>query len=431
MKKIYATIIKEWILLKRDMAGFMLLFIMPAILIIVMALVQDAPFKDYQEMHFDLLMADNDHGSLSKEIQTGLRESKNFTIIDSINGKPLTAEKLQQLLKDGEYRVGIVIPKGATAEVVNAANIVANSLAKKIGIGSLPSREVRDNAYIRMYFDPATKPTFRASISNALDKFITFSCSNMLVSRLAKLGAPATDTTAEEQQDFKKVFKGIGIKEEALAGKEYLQSINSVQHNVPAWAIFGMFFIVIPIVSHVIREREEGSSLRIQIIPRAHRFVTAGKILFNTLLCSLQFACMLCIGVWALPYLDLPALSLGAHPWVLIPVTLFIGFAATSFGYFAAAIFKTVNQALPFASIIIVIFSAMGGIWVPIELMPGMMQKVALISPLHWSLDAINQVILRNGNIGDVALHLGVLWGFGTVLWFASMYINGRRDHSF
>ncbi len=412
------------------MGGFMLLFIMPAILIVVMALVQDAPFKDYQEMHFDLLLADNDHGSLAKEIKEGLQQSKNFTVIDSIDGKPLTTEKLQELLKEGTYRVGISIPKGATAEVVNAANIIANSIAKKIGIGTLPHREIRDNAYIRMYFDPATKPTFRASISNALDKYITYSCSNMLVARLSKMGGESEDDTTE-QQDFKQVFKGIGVREEALAGKEYLHSINSVQHNVPAWAIFGMFFIVIPIISHVIREREEGSSLRVQIIPGTQRFVTIGKILFNTFLCSMQFACMICIGIWVIPYLGLPALQLGAHAWVLIPVTLFIGFAATSFGYFAAAIFKTINQALPFASIIIVIFSALGGIWIPIELMPGMMQKVAMISPMHWSLDAINQIILRNGSFKDVVPHIIILWLFGTVLWVVSMMINSRRDHSF
>ena len=65
MKKALATLLKEWTLIRRDVAGFMLLFLMPAVLIIVMALVQDAPFKDYQEMKFDLLVVDNDKGKLS------------------------------------------------------------------------------------------------------------------------------------------------------------------------------------------------------------------------------------------------------------------------------------------------------------------------------------------------------------------------------
>ena len=156
MKKIAATIIKEWILLRRDAAGLMLLFLMPAILIVVMALVQDAPFRDYQELRFDLLLVDEDQGSLADEIKNGLKQSKNFHVIEELDGKPLTNERLKELLQKGEYHVGIVIPKGATAEVANSANIIANNISKKLGLGgTLPMRESRNNSYVRMYFDAA------------------------------------------------------------------------------------------------------------------------------------------------------------------------------------------------------------------------------------------------------------------------------------
>ena len=199
-------------MLLRDVGGFMLLFIMPAILIVVMALVQDGPFKDYQEIRFDLLLVDNDGGSLAQEIKRGLGESKNFNIVDRIDGKPLTDAQLKALLNEGKYTIGIVIPKGATAEVVNSANILANTISRKLGLGTLPEREVRDSAYIRMYFDPVSKPTFKLSITNALDKYITYSCSNILVKRMSKLSKVAGDTMAPTT-DFKKVFSGIGINE--------------------------------------------------------------------------------------------------------------------------------------------------------------------------------------------------------------------------
>ena len=44
--------------MRRDIAGMLLLLLMPAFLIIIMAWVQDAPFKDYQEQRFDLLLTD-------------------------------------------------------------------------------------------------------------------------------------------------------------------------------------------------------------------------------------------------------------------------------------------------------------------------------------------------------------------------------------
>ncbi|MCD6062761.1 MAG: type transporter [Flavipsychrobacter sp.] len=429
MKKITATIAKEWILLRRDIAGFALLFIMPAMLIVVMALVQDAPFRDYQEMRFELLLADNDGGSLAKEIKAGLKESKNFEVIDAIDNRPLNEQQLKELLQKGKYSIGIVIPKGATAEVVNSANALANTVSKKLGLSTLPERETRE-AYVRMYFDPVSKPAFRVSISNALDKYITYSCSKILVERLSKLSG-GTDT-AIAGTNFKRVFQGIGLREEPLSdekGPRYL--INSVQHNVPAWAIFGMFFILLPVASHTIREREEGSALRLELIPNAYRGVALGKILFYTIVCTAQFACMLAIGIWLLPHIGLPSLYLGEHAWLLIPLAILIAYSATSFGYFIGAVFKTITQALPFGSISIVLLSAIGGIWVPIELLPQALKTAALTSPLHWALDGVHQVILRNGGITDVVPHMVVLLAFGTIMWLISIYLNRSRRYSF
>jgi len=429
MKKITATIIKEWILLRRDFAGVMLLFLMPAILIVVMAMVQDAPFRDYQELRFDLLLVDEDGGSLATEIKNGLKQSRNFHVIESLEGQPLTDAKLKQLLLKGKYHVGIVIPKGASAEVANSANIIANNLSQKLGLGgTMPARESRANSYVRMYFDPVSKPTFRSSISFALDRYVTYSCSNILIQRISKLSKLAGDSTASND-DFKKVFAGIGIKEEVLNdNKDNKTHINSVQHNVPAWAIFGMFFIVVPISGHLIREREDGSAVRVELIPYALRFVALGRILFYTIICTLQFWLMVAIGKWFLPVLDLPSLYLGAHGWLLLPVSVVIAFSATAYGYFTGTVFKTTNQAMPFGAISIVILSAMGGLWVPVELLPEVMQKVAMASPLHWGLEAVHNIILRDGSFADVAKHLAFLLCFGGILWLVSIYRNLSRS---
>jgi ABC-2 type transport system permease protein len=74
--------------------------------------------------------------------------------------------------------------------------------------------------------------------------------------------------------------------------------------------------------------------------------------------------------------------------------------------------------------------SAMGGIWVPVDLLPEVMQNLAKISPLHWGLDAINHIILRNGNIGNVTPHLIVLLAFSTVLLLISLYVSRKHTHS-
>jgi ABC-2 type transport system permease protein len=72
----------------------------------------------------------------------------------------------------------------------------------------------------------------------------------------------------------------------------------------------------------------------------------------------------------------------------------------------------------------------MGGLWVPVELLPPLMQKVAMISPLHWGLEAVHNIILRDGNLSDVWLHILFLLAFGVVLWLISIYKNLSRKRS-
>ncbi len=415
--------------MRRDMSGLLLLLVMPVALIIVMALIEDAPFRDYQELKFDLLLADNDQGSLARQITDGLKHSKNFHIIDSLNGQPMTEAQLKQLLSEGKYKIGITLPAGITAEAVNSANIVVNNISQKIGMSpTMPARELRPQMFVHVFFDPVSKPAFRATITTALDKYITYSCTNILMQRLSMLSNGASAATDANMDDMKKIMQGIGVKEEPLnnRGKETMH-INSVQHNVPAWAIFGMFFICIPIAGHIIKEREDGSALRIGLIPNAGGYVVMGKIIFYSLICMLQFMCMLCVGLWAMPLFGLPALYPGLHSWLLLPVSLCIGFAATAYGIFAGTVFKTITQALPYGSVSIIILSAIGGIWVPIEILPHSMQLMALASPLHWSLEAVNQVILRDGNIQSIALPLLILIATGGALWGISALINNRK----
>lgn len=414
--------VKEWLLLRRDVSGLLLLLLMPAVLIIIMALVQDAPFRDYQEVKFDLLLSDNDHGSLAAEIRNGLKNSKNFRLIEQVGGRQLDDQKLTSLVQRGKYRVGIIIPKGTTAEAVNAANILANSLAEKLSLGKLPVRERRKGVHVSLYFDPVAKPAFRTAISFALDKFITAASTNVLVQRIARLSGAPVDTPGNAD-GLQTLVSGISIKEEILGtpGSNNSPHLSSVQHNVPAWAIFGMFFIVVPLSGHMIGERVEGSALRLKLIPHAQAGVAMGKILFNTIICFFQFIAMCCIGIWVLPLFGLAPLHLGAHPQALIPIVLSTGFAATSYGYFIGTFFKTTNQALPFGAISIVILAAIGGILVPKDVLPPLMQKIALISPLYWGLDGANEIMLRDGGVLTIVKHVILLNLLAFVLWGSSM----------
>lgn len=408
MLRLLATIKKEWLLLLRDRTGLTLLFAMPVILITVMALIEDAPFKDYQELKFDILTVDNDHGRLGRYIKEGLQSSGQFNIIDTVKGHPITEQAAKELVNAGDYKICIIIPQGATGAIVSNANKIVNDISRRMGMtAALPVSIRKDSLHVTVYFDPASKKAFKSAIHQALDNFLTQVETDLLMDRikqqLKRKDVPETDTMIIQ-------LKAVGLKEQ-FAGESKQPDVisNSVQHNVPAWSIFAMFFIVIPIAGNMIREREDGSLLRMKLIPGSYLAILAGKMLFFVGVCVIQFYLMILVGIYLLPMLGLPRLLLGHSHVATFIVATCIGLASTAYGILVGTVFKTPNQALNFGAISIVILSAIGGIWIPLEIMPAHMQFIGHLSPLSWGLDAINNIYLRNMGVQHIWADAGKL----------------------
>jgi ABC-2 type transport system permease protein len=426
MLRLLATIRKEWLLLWRDKAGLTLLFLMPVVLISVMALIQDAPFRDYQELEFDVLTVDNDHGRLARYIKEGLGHTGQFRVVDSLNGRPLTAETARKLVNEGDYKICIIIPRGATGAIVSNANRIVNDLSKRMGMPAVqPVRSSNDSLNVLVYFDPAAKKAFKSAIHQALDNFLTQVETDLLLERI-KLQLRRKEVASADT--FRIQLKAVGLQEQSTMPAAQANVIsNSVQHNVPAWSIFAMFFIAIPIAGNMIREREDGSLLRMRLIPGSYLAILAGKMLFFVGVCILQFYLMMLVGVYGMPLLHLPRLALGQSHLAAFVIALCIAFAATAYGILIGAAFKTPNQALNFAAVSIVILSAIGGIWIPLEVMPAAMQTIGKLSPLSWGLDAINDVYLRNTGIRQIWGSAGKLVAACAVMLCLAAWIEKRR----
>ncbi|MBC6490166.1 ABC transporter permease [Flavihumibacter stibioxidans] len=417
MRKIAATVLNEFRLFRKDLAGVALLFLMPLALTIIMALIQDAPFREYQDIRFDILWVDNDKGKMALQMGEGLEEIKQFRLVRELDGKPVEAGQARALVQKGEYKIAIILPDGVSAEVVNSANQVANEMGQRMGAaGKLPQRESRP-ANLEIYFDPVTKQAMKLSLLNALDKQLTKVQAEIILARLEeKMKGEKGDSAGVEPIDLQAKMRAVTIKELSAAPENKINlNTNSVQHNVPAWAIFGLFFIIIPIAGNSIREREDGSLMRIRMIPGSYFSILTGKLSFYVLLGTLQFFIMLAAGLLILPRFGLPSLQMGSAPLALLVTALVIAMTATAYGVCVGSLFQTPNQALPFGAISIVILSAVGGIWVPVEILPAGLQQVAKLSPLYWALDAINGIFLRGGGLQAVWPNLIVLFGFGAV----------------
>lgn len=425
MRKIIATFIKERILLFRDKVGVGILFIMPIILILIMALIQDAPFKEFQDLKMDILIVDQDAGVLGENIREGLLKSGQFKLIDSADKKLLTTQKAMELVNKGAYKFSINIPKGASARIISNTNKIVNDLSSGMGMPSfLPVSTDKDSLNVTLYFDPATRLTFKTSIIQSLRNFLTQTEGKILTDRIQKYMIKGDDRAKETAFNI----QSIGLKEETsyfLDKPDF--STNSVQHNVPAWSIFAMFFIGLPLASNMIADKENGSQTRLQLIPNSLAQILTGKLLFYICISIIQFYLMILVGIYIVPLVGLPSLVMGNHFFATFVTALCIGFASVGFGLISGVLFKTPNQVLNLMIITIVIFSAIGGIWVPIQIMPEKMQMIGRLSPMHWGLETINNIYLRGFGIEGVWKDLLKLFGFGLSLLLLSIFIEMKR----
>ncbi|MBA4393233.1 MAG: ABC transporter permease [Desulfobacca sp.] len=422
MLRLWASIKKECLLLVRDRAGLAVLFLMPMGLILVMTLIQDVSFRKLNEKGLPILFLDEDRDALGGAIRKGLEGSGFFQIVTTLDPSGLTKEKVLKEIARGKYQIGIVIPKG-TSEMIRtwAKGLVQKTLSEGDSSKSLAIPKKKEGSKIILVFDPVIKSSFKQSIRNALENFTsrieTKIAFQVFSSEIAAL-MPKNRKPILEPENLVQI-------EEIYAANPTNEIVpNSVQHNVPAWTIFAMFFIVIPLTGNLIKEREGGTALRLRVMPGSYVQVLSSKIVVYLAVCLTQFFLMMLVGIAILPLFGLPALDPGHQKPALLILALSTALAATGYGVLLGTVATTHEQAASFGSVSVVILAAIGGIWVPVFIMPAFMQKLSRLSPLNWGMEGFYDVFLRGSGIGEILPNVGLLLGFFLVMLSAALFYN-------
>ncbi len=402
ISKLLATVKKEILLLIRDKIGLSILFLMPMALIFVMTLIQDAAFKTINEKGIPIVFVNNDHDSLGILIEQGLRNNDLCTFYDSIDGRPATIELAQKAVAEGKFLVGIVIPKNATEAIrKNVTALVSetlNSDSTVIRNGSV----TQDSVEITILIDPVAKKSFLISVTSNLHEFISEVKTKIMFQTFSDQVAEIIPDKSSAPKNAYKKSQIIKYKEIYASKSEEKIVPNAVQHNVPAWAIFAMFFIAIPLSGSIMKERNEGSVFRLHTMPTPFLLLINGKIIVYAIVCQIQFLLMLSVGLVFLPMLGLPALVLG-HSYIgIFVLTMATAFAATGYGVMVGTLAETEHQGAIVGALSILLLSALGGIWVPSYVMPEVMRNISAYSPLNWSLTGFYKLFLRGAGVGDI-----------------------------
>lgn len=416
------SIKKEVLLLIRDLGALIILFAMPLLLVVTVTLLQDGAFKTISEQQTKVLIVDNDEGEIAQHIAKGLASNGSFIPISVLNGKPITEAIAREEVLAGNYLLAIVIPAKLSddlqAEVANNVTFIINTFAGETTAtptANIPTKEVR------LYFDPTLQTAFKESVKSGIGKLL-YQIENAFIYK-------SFEKQLDEGIELPKTEALVSFKEINPHTATEVGIPNATQHNVPAWALFAIFFITIPLSASIVKEKTQGTALRLFTSPLPYRVLIGAKVVVFLGVSLLQFVLMLLMGVFLFPYLGLPTLEVSGRLLPLLLIALSAGLSAIGLGVLLGTLSKTQEQSAPLGATLTVLFAAIGGIWIPTFAMPPIMQTIAKLSPMNWGLQAFYDVLLREVSISELCLKISaLLLFFGVCVIFSVYYDKAKRN---
>lgn len=402
MYKLWATIKKDCRILFRDKVGLIFMFVMPIVLAIVIAAVQNSTFELVNNNKVPLLLCNRDGGESSIQLITAIEKVGMFEIKQVT--KSQTDKQIIDRMHAKDALTAIIIPPDFSSNITaKAKNITSRALNNlDIPVDKDDTTKINVEA-INLYYHPVLQESFRQSIKGAIRSSLQLVESKQIIKNLYfSLNEKQIPDTLEN--DITK--NNFAISEIPVSRDGSRKLPNATQHNIPAWTIFAMFFIVISLGSNVVREKLNGSFVRLKTLPT--NFITSLISKQITYLCvtMVQAAIIFAIGIWLFPVMGLPKLNLPADLTGLFLVTLICGWCAVSFAICIGVFAQTQEQANGIGAVSVVLLAAIGGLLVPSFAMPASFKIVMKLSPLHWCLEAFYGLFLEGGQLKDIWVNI-------------------------
>ena len=419
--KIKALLYKDFLLLIRDKAGLALMFLMPLALVVLMAYLQDSVL-DTSERSVPLLLLNADCDSLGNAVEKNIIESNMFDTKTKIGNDPLTEATLERAVARGDYQIGVFIPPNTTENIRQGVQM---SILK--AFNNIEEPLVFDTLNIVVYIDHTTKNSVKSTLMSTMREYAAAVQSEFVNREVVEC---INKIVAFPIGEIQINNSPVQFSEQYARLDESRITPNSVQHNVPAWGLFAVFFIVISLSGNIIKEREDGSFTRLLTMPCPNWMYILSKMITYLAVCLLQLSLMFIMGIYVLPLMGLPALALGQSALALILMSLASSLAAIGYGIAIGKIATNHQQAAIFGSMSVVILAAIGGVWIPIFLMPNVMQIISKLSPLNWGMSGFYDIFVRDGNWVSVLPESSALLIFFIVCTsIAVIYDKRKRDN--
>lgn len=376
------TLKKEARLIANDLHSLAVLLLMPIVFMVIMTM---ASSQSQQNIQSNLqLTLNGQSNSQHSQVITKLLESQGFSVSNQVNTElPVSSLTIapgfdqQVLMRQGNSQLQLTIN---------------DELA------------------------PQTRLLLREKIKASLAQLKLY---------LYMLDTGDLDADLDLEQQIKLVIAAADV--DYLLAKTPEKALhNPALNSVPAWWVFGIYFIVLPISLTFINERNNGTLVRLKTYPISMARYFYNKACAYVLVSLLQTGLLALLGCVVIPYcLGLSLLSLNSLFYSLFTFVT-VSFAAIGFALLLASLVSSYEQAIVVGGGVNIILAALSGFMVPLEIMPTNLAVLAQGSPMYWSAQLLRQLMSESIE-HNFWQYSALLWGFSLLCFVAALWIFNKK----
>ncbi len=428
MKKLLLIGIKDLKLMFRDRAALTFMLLTPFLLTIAMGFVTGR-FSGGSTGLSDIpvVIVNLDQGDLGNALEDLFNSEELAELMEpSASSDPKAA---RQLIESDEASAAIIIPEGFTESIIPLSTSNSNEES-----GIIPADGATfghdyvepEPIQIEVYTNPSS-PTSAGIVKAVIYEFLSRVEEGRTSGMTSIVGLMKNGllNPLNAEKEASELFQNLAESESsAITLKTNIEGADAVEFDLlpyfaPGIALMFLMYTVSYGGRSILAERAEGTLPRLMISPTQTAQVLGGKVL------GIFFMGVAQIGVLILASTMFFQVRWGDALGVIVLILAAV-FGATGWGMLITAFARTPAQVANTGTIVMLIFSILGGSFISLEKFPPFMQIISKITPIAWGLDGFTTLAL-GGTLANLVSPVTALLAMGSVLFGISVVLFNRN----
>lgn len=383
---------KELLRIVRDRRALMLSLFIPFFLMFVVGAVFSTGTSGGGTTTVDVPVFVEDQGPVGQQILAAMRQTPTLNVETKTS-----AADARKPVEDGDRSAAVIIPAGVS-------DAVAQGKQADITVLTTPSN--RDYRALAV----------RGIMENIIQNLATAQIAGQVAVDAVKQSGANADPNAVARQASQQAIqlsRRPPLSLQTQVAKQN-QSVNNYDQVVPGYALMFALFAVGAGAGTILDEKEAGTWKRLLVAPVSRWSLLGGKLGAQFVRALVQIGLLFLVGKLFFH------IDLGSLPAIILLIVV-TAFATTALGMLLVSVVKTRDQLQPITTLVVLTFSALGGSWFPLFLMPTWVQQVSKVTLTSWAMTGFNNLMIFGKGFAAVLPSLLALVIYGLVCFLLAI----------